>query len=544
MLEIKAFTRDDSLQVAWRDSRPRDHGWLLKRRAAKQFAKKETIAMAIQRGKIKKAPCREIVDYLIRPGIEGDLKRSYQTILDINKAHVLMLAKQGIITREVEKKILRVNQDTAAQQADPQFEIIPDVEDLYFNFERYLIKQTSLEVGGQQHTARSRNDLFATENRIDTRRFFIDTSRRFIRLRRALLAWAKENKDAVMSGYTHLQPSEPITLAHYCSAVLAALGRDYRRFAAAWDTINRCPLGGGSMGSTTWPIDRDYTAKLLGFDGPVENSLDCVASRDFALELGAAMAMAAVTMSRTAMDMYLWATPEYGYIEVDDSCAVCSSIMPQKKNPITLEHVKSKASHLEAYFISCWGAMKNVPYMHCRDISTETIRYLWTAFHEFNAELDLLAVTYPGIKVNKSRMVESAKKNFCTVTELANYLVRTDGISFREAHTIVADVVGYMQEKGLRADQITVEEINGFCEKLYGFTTRMTQEDVARALDPVRNAESKVVKGGSAPDEVTRQLTLIEQQIDSDEAALDRREKQVKDAKAALEAAVESEIAG
>ena len=175
--------------------------------------------MAIQRGKMKKAPAKELVDYLIRPAIATDLERSYQTLLDINKAHVLMLAKQGIIAKDVAKQILQVTQDIAGMQAHPEFEIIPDVEDLYFNFERYLIKRTSLEIGGQQHTARSRNDMFATEIRYDTRRYFLTLCEHFNNLRRSFLKIARENTDAVMSGYTHLQPSEPITLAHYCSAI-------------------------------------------------------------------------------------------------------------------------------------------------------------------------------------------------------------------------------------------------------------------------------------------------------------------------------------
>ena len=493
------------------------------------------MAEAIQRDKIKKAPAKEVVEYLIRPGIQSDLSRSYQTILDVNKAHVLMLAKQGIISHEVAAQILRVTQDLASQQDDPQFEITPDVEDLYFNFERYLIQKTSLKVGGQQHTARSRNDLLATVTRMDSRGFFLRLSEHYIALRKALLALARENTDTVMSGYTHMQPSEPITLAHYCSAVLNAMERDYARFSNVWNTLNLCPLGGGSMGSTTFDIDRNYTAELLGFIKPIQNSLDCVASRDYALEMAAAMSMATCTFSRMAMDMYLWATPEYGYIEVDDSVAVCSSIMPQKKNPMTLEHVKSKAAHLEAFFVSCFGALKNVPYMHCRDVSTESVRYFWTAMHEFIAEIDLLKVTLKDLKINKERMLQSAKSNFCTVTELANYLVRKDEISFREAHEIVAHLVGYMNEHKKRADEITIEELNGFCQEMFGFTSKMTQDDVNNALDPVKNAQSKVCIGGSAAQEVTRQLDLIEATIEKDQSILAARNEKVKGAKDLLE---------
>lgn len=499
--------------------------------------------MAIQRGKMKKAPAKELVDYLIRPAIATDLERSYQTLLDINKAHVLMLAKQGIIAKDVAKQILQVTQDIAGMQEHPEFEIIPDVEDLYFNFERYLITRTSLEIGGQQHTARSRNDMFATEIRYDTRRYFLTLCEHFNNLRRSFLKIARENTDAVMSGYTHLQPSEPITLAHYCSAILNAMARDYERMSHVWSTVNQCPLGGGSMGSTTFDIDRHYTAKLLGFDKPLENSLDCVAGRDFTLELAAAMATAGLTFSRIAMDLTLWATPEYGYIELDDSVSGCSSIMPQKKNPIALEHVRAKSGHLEAFYVSLCTGMKNVPYMHCRDISTESVRYFWTAMTEFLHDADLLNASLREMKVHKEHMVESARRNFCTVTELANYLVRIDKISFREAHEIVADVVGYLNEKHLMADQITLDELNMFCQKLFNFTSKLTAEDLKAALDPVKNAQSKTCWGGTAEAEVSRQLDVIEAQLEKDEAERKVRLAQIDQAKADLEKAVEDFIA-
>ena len=225
------------------------------------------------RGKIKKAPAPEVVKYLINPAIKTDLERSYQTILDINKAHVLMLAEEGIISTDVAKKILECTQEISAMEGHPTFEINPNVEDLYFNLERYLIKLTGLEVGGQQHTARSRNDLFATEIRFDTRKVYLKLAEMFLELRRAYLALARKNLETVMSGYTHMQPSEPITFAHYLSGVLAAFSRDYDRYARAWKALNLCPLGGGSMGSTSFPIDRNYTAELLGFDAPVQNRL-------------------------------------------------------------------------------------------------------------------------------------------------------------------------------------------------------------------------------------------------------------------------------
>ena len=494
----------------------------------------------VQRGKIKKAPAPEVVNYLIRPAIETDLQRSYNTILDINKAHVLMLAKQGIITPQVAAKILAATRQIEREKDHPTFEINPNVEDLYFNLERYLIKLTGLEVGGQQHTARSRNDLFAAEIRMDTRRYYLKLCSMMLELRRTIVALARKNLDSVMSGYTHMQPSEPITFAHYLSGVSAALGRDYDRLARAWKALNLCPLGGCSMGSTSFPIDRNETARLLGFDGPVQNSIDCVASRDFALEITMNLAQTANTMSRSALDLYNWATPEYGYIEVDDSCAGCSSIMPQKKNPFTLEHVKGKAAHLEAFVVSIFSGMKNVFFSHCRDVSVETSRFFWTAMQEMEADIALFNVTLKTLTVNKERMLENARRNFCTVTELANYLVRQDRISFREAHEIIANVVANMCDRHLTSADIDRAAVNEVSKKMFNFETSLTDDLIAEALDPRRVVAEKKALGGTAPTEVSRQLDLISTQIDSDAAELETRCNQLASAKDTLEKGVDA----
>ena len=492
----------------------------------------------IQRGKIKKAPAAEIVQYLIRPAIATDLERSYNTILDINKAHVLMLAKQGIIDREDAAKILKATLQIESEKDHPTFEIRPDVEDLYFNLERYLIKLTGLEVGGKQHTARSRNDLFATEIRIDTRRYYLKLAEMFNAMRRAYLDLAEKNIDTVMSGYTHMQPSEPITFGHYLSGVSSALARDYARFAQSWESLNICPLGGGSMGSTSFPIDRAYTADLLGFDGPVENSIDCVASRDFVLSIVSTLAQTANTMSRSALDMYNWSTPEYGYIEVDDSCAVCSSIMPQKKNPLTFEHIKGKAAHMEGFMIGVYNGMKNVFFSHCRDISTETPRYFWTSMQEMEADFALMTVTLKTLSVKPARMLENARRNFCTVTELANYLVRHDGVSFRESHEIIANVVSNMCDRGLTSADINAAAISEVSQKMFGFDTKLTDALVAEALDPRRVVSEKKAVGGTEHNEVCRQLAVLRERLAADEAQLAARRKQVADAQQRLADAV------
>ena len=496
----------------------------------------------IRRGKIKTPPTKEVIDNIVAPNLKDAIGRTFWAYVDLNRAHVLMLAEQGIISKETEKAILKVNEELAQMGERPTFEIDPRREDLYFNLEHYLIDRVGLQVGGQQHTARSRNDMTSTVTRMVARRLYFLISERFLSLRRTLLTLAKANEDAVMAGYTHLQPSEPITFAHYCSAILAEMQRDYRRFSAVYGRLNQCPLGGTSMGSSTWNIDRKLTSRLLGFDGPIDNSIDCVATRDYVLEFISSMAIAGNAICRFCNDLYLWATPDYGYIEVDDSVAVCSSIMPQKKNPWTLEFIKGKTASLEGDFVSAMSTMRTTPYTYCLDLSGVAVSNLWHAGDQMKSALELLQATLRGLKVNKSRMLATARSNYCTVTELANTLVRKDGISFREAHEIVAQVVDWMLRHGKKANDITTDVINTISQETYGFTSKLTQREVDIALDPLLNANSKTIIGGTAPTEVTRQLSSIEKALSEDEQEHKNRLAALKAAKDAMVSAVQKAL--
>ncbi len=496
------------------------------------------------RGRIRKPIAPEVVKYVNDPVAKSDYETSYFTYLTINRAHVLMLEKQGIISKETCQAILKATREIEANPIAPDFKKDSGIEDLYTTLERRLIKMVGLEIGGQQHTARSRNDLGATVLRMDTRDYYLTLCELFLKLRETLLKVARENYDAVFSGYTHMQPSEPVTLAHYLSAVLNGLERDYRRLQNAWEGLNICPLGGGSMGSTSFNIDRTMTARLLGFDKPMANSIDTVASRDYAMEITSALAIAADTLSRLAFDLYIWATPEYGYIEVDDSCAVCSSIMPQKKNAFTLEHIKARAGHMHGYLMAMLSCMKTIIYSHSKDTSVEATKNLRAAMQEMEGDFVLAELTVRTMTVKRDVMVDHARRNFCTVTELANYLVRHDNIAFREAHHIVAGVVGNMYDRGLSCADIDRKAINEVSVPNFGFETTMTDELIREALDPVRIAEAKKIIGGTAKEEVAHQLDVLEEQMMKDKAVCAERRDHLAKANAELDALTEAMIAG
>ena len=496
------------------------------------------------RGKIKQPPAAEVIKYVIAPSISAEeAERSFQNYVECNKAHVLMLEKQGIIKTPVAAKILEVAEEMTAMGDVPSFPLKPELEEMYFNMENYLISKVGIEVGGQQHTARSRNDLYATVCRMDVRKLYLEICTLFNEMRKTIEKVARENTDAVMAGYTHLQPSEPITFAQYCSAILNAMSRDYARIENAWAQLNLCPLGGGSMGSTTWKIDREFTSKLLGFDGPLDNSIDAVGSRDYILEILSAFGIAANTFTRLCQDLYVWATPDYGYVEVADEVAVCSSIMPQKKNPWTLEHVKGKSANVEGCCVAAWMVMKNTPYTHNNESSGEGPTLLWTAFNEMKACIELLNVTFRGIKLNKKLMVQTATNNFCTMAELANTLVRADGISFRTAHDIVAHVVNYMLEHDKKASEIDVTVIAPIAKEFFGIETKVTDEQIQLGLDPVKNANSKDSIGGSAPAEVLRQLDKLNTILRKNEEIVVARKNQLENAKTETEKKLQAVLA-
>ena len=495
------------------------------------------------RGRIRKPIAPEVVKYINDPVAKSDYKTSYYTYLAINRAHVLMLEKQGIITKDVCRKILKATKEIEEHPVAPDFTKDSGIEDLYTTLERRLIKMVSLEVGGQQHTARSRNDLGATVIRMDTRDYYLTICDFFNKFRQTAIEVARKEVDAVFSGYTHMQPSEPVTFGHWLSAVLNGLQRDFHRYALVWDSLNVCPLGGCSMGSTSFPIDRRMTARLLGFDRPMANSIDTTASRDYAAEITTTLAITADTLSRMAFDLYIWATPQYGYVEVDDSVAVCSSIMPQKKNAFTLEHIKAKAGHMQGYAMAVLSCMKNIIYSHSKDTSVEATKHLRLAMQEMEADFVLSELTLRTLTVKRDKMLADARRNFCTVTELANYLVRYDHIAFREAHEIIATMVGNLCDRSQTGLDIHRESINEVMKKEFNQETSLTEELIQEALDPMRIAQAKKCLGGTAREEVLRQLDELQQQLDADVALTNERRAFVAAAKAELDAATADMIA-
>ena len=443
-----------------------------------------------------------MVEYIIAPTLTS-VPRDLRLMTWINKAHAVMLVRQGILSRDVGKGLL-VALDEMDNEDPEAFSIDPALEDLYSNIEQKLVQKVGTDVGGRLHTGRSRNDLLSTTTRMAVREALADLMELLFGLRQDLLDQAREHVDTVMPGYTHLQPAQPTTLGHYLTSVVLALERDSERLLEAHPRLNLNPLGAGAFAGTGFPIDRSMTADLLGFDGVVESTMDAVASRDYVPEILAALAGMGVTLSRLAQDLYLWCSDEWGTVELADEVSFSSSIMPQKKNPATLEQIKAKAGHLIGGLVSSLIAQKGVNFMHCRDMSIESVEPIWDGFAQAEAVIRLTRRTFVGITVRKELLLRRAVEDFCTATELADLLVREEGLPFRLAHGIVANVVSLALDRGLRSDDITSDLIRRAAGEVTTQPISLTPDQVKRALDPVLNLDGKKASGSPAATETGR----------------------------------------
>ncbi len=490
------------------------------------------------RERLKSDPNPALIRHLFGPALKSDAADNFDNLLRVNLAHTVLLARAGIIAPETARPLLELYREMA-RTGPSCLELDPTLEDLHFNVEAYVIRRLGPEVGGTMHTGRSRNDLNATTSRMKARDALLQLVEVALSLRRVLLNRAETYAGLVMPGYTHLQPAQPITLGHYLSAMADALERDTARLEAAYGRTNRCPLGAGALAGTGFPLDRALGAQLLGFDGLVENSLDAVASRDYALELLSALAILTSTVSRVAGDLYVWATDEFGLIELADEVALVSSIMPQKKNPVTLEHCKAKAAQVLGALVAALGAIRAAPFSNVRDVNREALYPLKEAVAQSTAAMELMAVTVDTLTPRPERMGSRAQGDFSTVTELADSLVRTQGLPFRSAHRIVALLVAEAAAAGRRATEVDAEAVQRAAEKALGHRLDLGGDwDVQAILDPRRNVLGKQTLGSPQPDEVRRMVDRARKTLATEETWLAERRQRLASAAARLDLAV------
>lgn len=472
----------------------------------------------------------DIIQDLTHTLLEGDFQSFFAPLMLINEAHVIMLVERGILEGADATAILRGLSDL---QQTMTRDTLHDDLDLYFNVERQL-QQRIGAAAGRMHTARSRNDLQACYQRMAVRDVLAAIIADVLQLRTTLLTVSTAHVDTVMPGYTHSQPAQPITFAHYLIGVHDSFMRDCDRLVGAWHRTNLSPLGAGALAGTGYPIDRERTAQLLGFDGVLENSIDAVASRDYLMEALAACVGLSSTASRFSADLITWSAWEYRFVEIADGYASGSSIMPQKKNPIALEHTRAKLAHVLGAYTSVVTLTKGLPFTHSRDMGSEAFHLSFDGFAETGTIARILAGVMQSLTVHRQRMAAAADSGYATATELADVLVRRCGLPFRTAHEIVGTLVAHAIAENLPVDTWSLEDVRQSASTTGADISGLTEQDVETALDPLHNVAVRAVHGGPAPQQVQHVLSERQRTLGRDRTILAALRDQVAASEALL----------
>ncbi len=420
--------------------------------------------------------------------------RLYRQDIAGSIAHAKMLGRQGIISKKEAELIVKGLVSIREEIESGQFQFKPELEDLHLNIEARLTEKIG-EVGGKLHTARSRNDQIALDMRLFVKESIGETLAKLKELQRALLGMAEAQKETVLPGYTHLQPAQPVLLAHHLLAYFEMLQRDVERFRDCLGRSGVLPLGSGALAGVPYPVDRDFLAKELGFSRVSGNSLDAVSDRDFVIEYEAAASIAMMHLSRLAEEIVLWSSAEFGFIELDEAYATGSSIMPQKKNPDVAELARGKTGRVYGHLLSLLVTMKALPLSYNRDLQ-EDKEGLFDTVDTLLATLEVCAGMVSTLKVDAERTREAAGRGYILATELADYLVGK-GLPFREAHDIVGKLVCHVVSQGKALAELTLSEYQSF-SSLFG--------DEVMTISLESSIASRDVRGGTSPQQVEQAL--------------------------------------
>ncbi len=382
-------------------------------------------------------------------------QRLYRQDAEGSMAHVRMLKKQGILTEEEQNQILQGLQEILADVESGKLTITDEYEDIHSFMEANLIDRIG-DAGKKLHTGRSRNDQVALDMRLYTRAEVQKTDGLLQDLLKVLLGIMEKHTETIMPGFTHLQKAQPITLAHHMGAYFEMFRRDRLRLGDIYERMNYCPLGAGALAGTTYPLDREYTAELLDFYGPVENSMDAVSDRDYLIEYLSALSTIMMHLSRFCEEIILWNSNEYQFVEIDDAYSTGSSIMPQKKNPDIAELVRGKTGRVYGALMALLTTLKGIPLAYNKDMQ-EDKEMAFDAMDTVNKSLVLFTGMLDTITFCKERMSDSARHGFTNATDAADYLVN-HGVPFRDAHGIVGQLVLYSIRQKKALDDLSLEE--------------------------------------------------------------------------------------
>ncbi|MEJ2243721.1 MAG: argininosuccinate lyase [Candidatus Bathyarchaeota archaeon] len=459
-------------------------------------------------------------------------KKLLEAVIKINKAHVTMLTEQQIISTETGAQLLK-----ALSEIDPKMELDPSLEDVHLVVEEEINKKLKPEIAGNLHVAKSRNDQVATAIRMALRTDILDVIAVIVALQESLIELAQKNTETLVPSYTHLHPAQPITFGHLLVSYVDALERSLQRLQETYKRVNSCPMGAGAIATTSFPINRKQTAQLLGFDDVLENSIDAVGSRDFVLETIADLTLLATDVSRIAEDFLVWSSPDFGILDLPESFAFTSSIMPQKKNPDVLEVIRARMSQILGNFVACATTMKALPSGYNLDLQELTPK-LWGSIETVEKSVCILSELAKNLKVNPN-VFDKQVLNYSTTTELANMLVKKYQVSFRTSHKIVGTIVKTLIDKNLVLSDLSPEQLNNTAKDCAGITLAVKLEDIKDSIDPKKCVESHKTLGGPAPAEVKRMLKNRLQLTSNSKTSLKDQESRLEEADVELESAVQ-----
>ena len=414
-------------------------------------------------------------------------------------AHVTMLQKQGILTKEEKESIIEGLKGIQADVENGTLEITDEYEDIHSFVEANLIDRIG-DAGKKLHTGRSRNDQVALDMRLYTRDEIEALDTLLKELLKLLLKLMKEHIETYMPGFTHLQKAQPVTLAHHLGAYFEMFKRDRLRMKDIRKRMNYCPLGAGALAGTTYPLDREYTAELLGFDGPTLNSMDSVSDRDYLIEMLSAMSTVMMHLSRFCEEVIIWNSNEYQFVEIDDAYSTGSSIMPQKKNPDIAELVRGKTGRVYGALMSLLTTMKGIPLAYNKDMQ-EDKELVFDAIDTTKGCLALFTGMLRTMRFRKQRMEDSAKNGFTNATDAADYLVN-HGVPFRDAHGIVGQLVLYCIDKNIALDDMSLEE--------YKAISPVFEEDIYEAISMKTCVEMRNTIGAPGKSAMEQAIALEE----------------------------------
>ncbi|MCR5417581.1 MAG: argininosuccinate lyase [Lachnospiraceae bacterium] len=452
-------------------------------------------------GRFTKSTDQMVYDFNASIGFD---KRLLQQDIEGSRAHVTMLAKAGILTDSERDQILSGLESILKDTEDGRLEITNAYEDVHSFVEANLIDRIG-DVGKKLHTGRSRNDQVALDMKLYTRDRIDETDALLKELHEVLLKLMKEHIETYMPGFTHLQKAQPLTLAHHLGAYFEMFLRDRSRLTDIRKRLNLCPLGSGALAGTTYPLDRDLTAELLGFDGPTRNSMDSVSDRDYLIEFEAALAMIMMHLSRFCEELIIWNSNEYRFIEMDDAFSTGSSIMPQKKNPDIAELVRGKCGRVYGALTSLLTTMKGLPLAYNKDMQ-EDKELAFDAMDTATSCIRLFTGMLAGITFNKERMQQSAMMGFTNATDAADYLVKK-GVPFRDAHSIIGRLVLACIDEGKAIDDMSLDQLKTISD--------VFEEDIYDAISLKTCVGKRLTKGAPGPKAMEEAITFYEAYLNS-----------------------------